>query len=234
MATWVNAQGPASDVLWASRAAGAGWSPPVTIAPETGKVGRSIRVAADANGNTLAVWTQFIGGHFTVRASRLDDTTGGWSAPISLSTGERDASSEDVAADVKGDAVAVWHEDAAGVFASRFTAATTAWSAAVNIGPKPTPPSVSSRPKVGLDGNGNAVAIWLQVPAGMASKRVYAAQLAGGATSWSAPFDLMTEPTAYTTEPARIAVNADGQATAVWYQMVDSPPASGIWARAYR
>lgn len=232
--SWVKAQGPASSTLWASRNVGASWSAPAQITPDAGKVARSIRLVADADGNTLAVWSQVIGTHYTVRSSRLDDATNVWSAPVSVSSGEHDASAEDLAADANGNAVVVWHEDAEGVFANRFTAATSAWSGPVKIATKPTPPSVSSQPRVGIDSKGNAVAVWLQVPSGQPGKRIYAAHLASGATSWGTPFDLMVEPTAYTTQAPRIAMNAEGQATVVWHQLTDSPPAAGIWARGYR
>lgn len=234
VATWVESQGPSTFALWASRNIGAGWTAPVRVSTDTGVISRSIRVVTDAAGNATAVWSQMIAAHSTVRSARLDDATGAWSAPVSLSSGLGNASSEDVAADSKGNAIVVWNEDTVGVFANQFTASKATWSGPVNVAMNVTPPSVSAQPKVAIDGNGNAVAVWLQVPAGTANKRVYAAHFASAGGGWAAPFSLMVDPNAYTDDAATVAVNAAGEATAVWFQVTDSPAAVGIWARGYR
>lgn len=230
--TWVESQGPAAVALWASRDAGAGWSAPVRVSPDTGLCSRSVRVVSDPNGNVIAVWSQVIAAVRTVRSARMTDTDGVWSAPVSLSGGTNDAYGEDVAIDTKGNAVVIWNENGAGIFANRFTSGAATWSGPANIAKDVTPLSVSAEPRVAIDGNGNALAVWLQIPTGTTGKRVYAAHAT--AAGWGTPFNLMVDPNATTDEAAVIAVNADGEATAVWKQTIDAPFAVGIWARGYR
>jgi hypothetical protein len=229
--TWVESKGPSTAALWASRNAGAGWTMPVLVSADTGLVGQSIRVVADASGNTTAVWTQMIASRAIVRSARLNDASGAWSTPVSLSSGMRDASVADLAGDSKGNAVAVWYETNDGVHANRFNAATASWAGPVDVATKLTQ-AVSGEPRVAIGADGDAIAVWTQIPADMAAKRVFAAH--STSTGWGTPVGLMTDPNAYTTEAAVIAVNASGEATAVWQQQTDSPAAVGIWASGYR
>jgi hypothetical protein len=229
--TWIETQGPSTAALWASRNVGAGWTAPVRVTTDTGLVSQSVRVVTDGSGNATAVWSQVIATRTTVRSARLDDATGTWDAPVSLSSAAVDAFAEDVAGDSKGNAVVVWYEKNGGVHANRFDAAKGTWSGPADV-TATLPQTVSAQPRVAIDGNGNAIAVWLEVPAGKAEKRVFAAH--STATGWGTPISMMSDPNAYTNEAAVIAVDIKGEATAVWQQATDAPAAAGIWARVYR
>lgn len=140
-----------------------------------------------------------------------------------------DTSPTDIAVDSNGNVIVVWYEG--NVQANRFSAATGTWSGPVVVAAN-LMQVVSSDPKVAIDADGNAIVVWVQVPPGTGNRRVFAAH--GTGATWSPAVSLMTDPNAYTTEPAVIAVNAGGEAMAVWQQLTDSPATLGIWARGYR
>lgn len=231
IATWVETTGPSSVVLLSSRNVGAAWTTPSPIAPETGSISSGAHVVADANGNMHAVWSQSISGHRVVRAARLDDATGVWGAAVSLSDGMHDAYNEDLAADAKGNAVVVWYEPSFGVKASSFAVPLASWSAPAPVVANGIQEPMA--PKVSVDGNGNAFAVWaLRLPDAV-NQRVYAAHLTSA--GWGAPASLMIDPAVHAEEVPVIAANVKGEAVAVWRQGADSSAsAAGIWASVYR
>jgi hypothetical protein len=109
----------------------------------------------------------------------------------------------------------------AGVYASRFSAATSSWGQQTLIS---TPSSTAGLPAVAMDGIGNAMAIWPKVDptsghAEMRASRFDAANGSWGAvqeiqdgSGGSAPYDVR----------AGLSVDANGNATAVWMQRADS------------
>ena len=117
-----------------SKAAGS-WSSPATI-PSTFNV-EDEHVAALPNGDLLAVWAAPVGADDIVQASRLQLSTGIWSAAVTLSAAGGDADVGDVETDALGNAFAVWNRSD-GVQeiaqASRYRTATGAWSAARDLG----------------------------------------------------------------------------------------------------
>jgi len=239
---WVQQTGAFTRALWASRNTGVGWSTPVLITTDTGEVLSAIRIAIDDAGNAVGVWSQRMGnGRVAVRASVLVAATGLWNATATLSDSARDSFSPQIGRDGSGNAIAVWHEasgaNVGGIWASRNSGLGGSWSTPVLIQPATAPRGVL--PKIGVDGNGNAIAVWLQPVAGAAGFHVYASHFsAAGVGVWSAPVNLMADLTAYALvgsdmEPV-IAVNANGEAVVVWYQRTDVPASVGIWARVYR
>jgi hypothetical protein len=237
LATWLVTGAPGSRTVWASRNIGTGWTEPAQIGSDTGFVAQPIKTAADAKGDMIAVWSQLQGsGKAAVRAARMDAVTGAWNAPVTLNDGTRNATEEQVVGDADGNAVAVWYDENAGVFASRFTASTTTWSAPVAVSTT-TPPSSVPMPRVALDSSGNAIAVWLQGDSGVVGTRLYAAHFAAAAGTWGAPIGLMVEPKAYAQTDSEqapvVSVSANGDAVVVWYQRTDAPATSGIWSRSY-
>jgi hypothetical protein len=154
-----------------------------------------------------------------------------WLAPADLSAAGRDAEEPQVAVDPAGDAVAVW---------TRFDGAHTVVQAAVRQAGGSWVPSgnlsVAGRdaeePDVGIDGAGNAIAVWRRHDG---SKYIVqsATRPAGGA--WQGPVDLSTA--GETAKEPDLAVDAAGDAVAVWARFdgldfivqAAAKPAGGGW-----
>ncbi len=242
--TWAQVTGVSSNTLWASRNLGTGWATPVQIAPETGTLESPIRVVMDANGNAMAVWSQSLAGRNTLRSTRMNATSGAWDTPVTLNNISLDAINPQLAIDASGNVMAVWSEAdlksgsavGASVKASRFNASSLTWGGAVAVQPNAGLSGIA--PSVGVDANGNAIAVWQQAIPGNGSRaEVWGAQFNATSAAWAAPFKLMTRTGAYmqpTENEPQVAVNARGEAVVVWFERTDAPATQGIWARVYR
>lgn len=166
---------------WTVRAARfvaeSGWSEPVVISgpdPQqygfvNGGGGAAMRVAADGLGGAMAIWVSSLTDannvyRWVIVANRYDPISG-WGAPVIVSPlvtpswpGSH-AGSPSVALDAAGNAMAVWTQGNIGnglVYAARY-AAGSGWSVPQLI---QTGSQVSTGPKVVVDANGNALAVW--------------------------------------------------------------------------
>jgi hypothetical protein len=149
-------------------------------------VANAILVGADANGNTLALWSQRLAGIATIRSARLDAATGGWSAPVTVNDGLHQAIAPYLAVDAEGDALAIWSEPT-GVVARRFLGSTASWASLVVVQGPSTGVGVSATPLVGLDAKGNAVASWVQQVGSPPRPHLFSANLAAATGTWTAP-----------------------------------------------
>jgi hypothetical protein len=225
---------------------GAGWTTPAQISAISANLG-SIQVAADAHGNAIAVWQDTSSSRQTVFASRLDAASGIWSSAQPLNDGTKNAFLPELAVDGTGTMMVVWYEasDGAqangivdvGVIANRFIASTTTWSGPVAVQPQGAP--AGQVPNVAVDAAGNAIAVWLQpTPGNGAHYELWCAPFTAVGAAWGAPLKLMTDAAAYaligTDQTPKVALDANGDAVVVWFQLTDAPFALGIWARAYR
>lgn len=241
--TWLqpSSAGRYMSSLWASRNAGAGWNTPVNLSPDADNVS-PIRVAADADGDAIAVWQQNVGNRASVFASQLDAITNVWSAPLMLNEGAKLAFEPQVAAAGNGNTMVVWHErdaggNSLGVIANRFSATTGTWSGPMSVQPATAPRGEA--PQVAVDAMGNAIAVWRQRVVGNGSRyEVWGAHFSSATGAWSNPIDFMSQATAYVLNGSehlpKIAVNADGEAIVVWFEQTDAPLAAGLWTRVYR
>jgi hypothetical protein len=246
--TWKQVTGPGGfkSAFWASRNLGAGWAAPVQISAISGNLG-SIRIAADAHGNAVAVWQDASTARQAVFASRLDAASGIWSSAQTLNDGTKIAFLPELAVDGTGNMLVVWYEasEAAqangivdvGVVANRYIAATATWSGAIAVQPPGSP--AGQVPNVAVDAAGNAIAVWLQpTPGNGTHYELWSAPFTAASAAWGAPLKLMTDGAAYaqigTDQAPKIAINANGEAVVAWFQQTDAPFALGIWARVYR
>jgi hypothetical protein len=148
-----------------------------------------------------------------------------------------------VAVNGAGDAVVVWLEDDGGVpgtlvgsvWAQRFDAASGTWALPelVENADKSLRTINSRADKVaaGIDSAGNAFAAWTQLIGGEYVVRVRRYSVADDA--WEAPEQIGDDTTTDDTHFPRIAVDAAGNAIAVWQQI---DPVSGryeAWANYY-
>ena len=152
-----------SDQIWWSRATPASevWSTPSPISEGDGSASQP-RVSALVDGGALAIWMQATGEQ-RVQASRYDAHTDSWSTPQFIQDETGTASLPQLDTDSEGNAVAVWQQYVAeqghyAIWASRYEAATGAWSKA---GPIHTPDSgYAINPQVSVGAGGHAVAVW--------------------------------------------------------------------------
>jgi hypothetical protein len=208
------------------------------------------RVVADTSGSVTALWQGTIGAQTFVRASRFNGTT--WSAAANVTPsgvtlvsdgdattiGPFETLAPQLAVDPAGNATAVWQQtDGTNtrIYTSRSTNGTT-WS----------PPQILSaangnalNPRADADADGNVTALWRRFDAGGFAV-IQTARYDATAGTWSQPIDLSAS--GRQSQGQRLAVDADGNVTAVWrrnnsaqqsiIQSARFSPVTGQWGAA--
>ncbi len=132
-------------------------------------------------------------------------------------------SSEQIAIATTGKAMAIWVNNQNQIQASYFNG--TTWGAALNI-------ATGSFPQVGIDGSGNATAIWLSI--NISTSQIFTSRYTAATGTWSTP---ILQSTGGINASPQIAVNTLGYALAIW--VVSSPqsiiatsynPSTATWA----
>ena len=185
------------------------------------------RIVSDLNGNVIAVWLE---GGIVKTASK--PFNGSWSASTSLSLSG--ASSPEVAVASTGDAVAVWSRSGNVESSTKLFGAN--WQNRVTISS-----TAAAFPRVAIGGTGanvRAAIVWQGTSS--STNVVYSSTklLSGSWTSQQVISDLNHQAT-----NARVAVDANSNATAVWYQydltgsnysdvvvQTATRPSSGSWS----
>jgi hypothetical protein len=171
-------------------------------------------VAINEDGAAVAVWVQVEAERYTVWSSRSESARAAWSKPERIDLAARgDALLPRIAIDDDGNALAVWsaQEDARQlVWANRYSAAERAWqsSEALDAGDFD-----AFAPGVGIDGAGDAVAVWTRKLA--ARRSPWSARYSAAERAWSAPEPLDPAVDAQS-EAVELALMRDGRALAVW------------------
>jgi hypothetical protein len=184
------------------------WLTPQTVS-QPGQDASQQQVAFDQNGDATAVW-QSTGGLDPVIEASARPAGGAFSAPQTLSDPSAYSMSPDVAADMQGDAVAVWlHSDGANM---RVQAAYR--PAGGSFGAPQTLSAVgyeAREPRVAMNGAGDAVIVW-SLASGLTEKLQASSAAPGG--TFGEPADL----TPFTTVASvpRVALDSHGNALAVW------------------
>lgn len=194
------------------------WSAEIAV---SGSGASSPALAVDASGNAVAVW---------VRGGLIESSThlfgGSWSIVAQLTTNT--SSSPQVAIGGDGTVVAVWHSVIGGTntVVSAVSPVSGSWNAALSI-PAVTPSFAHDFPKVVVDANGNATAIWLRYTL---SNSVYqninilSASLPKNNTSWSAIPTVLTsggETLDITKISTKLSVDGNGNVVAFWSMSYD-------------
>lgn len=198
--------------------------PPVTVsndAPALFPPGITVVTwrATDANGNT---------------ATRLQMVTvktppgqAGWSTPEVIDTAPGNALSPQIAFNSQGNGMAVWTQNDGSrerTYARPYVAG-NGWGA-VSILDVATASYVAG-PRVAVDPNDNAVVVWSQT-SGANRSRIWSSRYTTGG-GWSAAEAI--GPETVSTYGAQVAVDASGNAMAVWPQ--SGPTFTNIWANRY-
>jgi hypothetical protein len=190
-------------------------------------------VAVDAAGNAMAVWWR--GAPDVISAARYDAASGVWNQPVDLALNVRPELFPVVAGDDLGNVVAAWTTNRGAnnlVQVARYSAAAGTWSAAQTIAQAGASGIVSN---VAIAGNasGDAVLVWSREL--LAGWTVQSARYTAATGTWSSPVDVSATNGGGI---ARVAVNAAGNAMAVWTAAGPSSKfarytaASGTWTSA--
>ena len=139
--------------------AASGWLPAETL-PALGPSLEDARVALDAQGNALAVWTRRSGDSSVLQAS-WRPAGAGWQPAVDLSARGYVSPYLHVAMTPRGDAVVLWETFVARRYIAMSAArpAGGAWERPVRVSPGSRRPSV---PQLALDPRGTAFAVWEQ------------------------------------------------------------------------
>lgn len=199
------------------------WAAPVQINRSVAdQSASSPLLAADSQGNAVAVWNQS-DARYRIRsyASRFDRAIGNWSNPIVVREGSDTPFPWALKMDPLGNAFVIGYEYSGGgqIFVRRLSSATGLWSDAtvLRLGA-----NSAQEPKIDVDSKGNAVAVWLEANDGF-KYSVNAARYDVVADKWSAVQSIQKGP-----GPASnpdVAMDPMGNATAVWVE----DPLSGLY-----
>ena len=210
--------------IWANRYSGGAWGAAQRIETDAGSA-YSPRIAIDAAGNALVVWSQGDGALSRIRASRF--TSGGWGAAETIDGSVGPAYRPQVAVFPGGFAIAVWLQAESGtdhIFYNTFNG--TGWSSANVL--ENNPNGRTGAPQIAADANGNAIAVWSQGD-GTGVTSIYSSRFSAG--SWG-PVELMENSALPNALEPRVAMNAAGNAMAVWIEGIGDQ--SNAWARLYK
>jgi hypothetical protein len=205
---------------------GTGWGTATIIDAGVGNA-NSPQVTIDRSGNATVVWLEgceLDGTLCSVYANRYIQGAG-WETPTLIETGPANAYGPQVAMDGSGNAIAVWYQGFGvggySVWANRF-ATGTGWEMPTLIGSSVW--ASLAPPKLAMDRNGNAIAVWWY----WGAKEIYANWYVAG-TGWETPTIIHTG-TGYAGF-SEVAMDGNGNAIVVWTQSDGS--VHNVYAKRY-
>jgi hypothetical protein len=221
---------------WANRFTGSSgtWGTAVRIETNNASGASSTSgtdVAVDKDGNAIAVWSQDDGTRFNIWTNRYTPS-GGWGTAVLLeSNNAGSAGDPQIAFDANGNAIAVWQQSDGtrnNIWANRYTSG-TGWGTPQLI--ETDNAGAAINPQIAFDASGNAFAVWQQSDG--TRDNIWAVRFTSGTgtgSGWGTPFLLETSNAGAATLP-RIAIDASGNALAVWQQSDGSR--TNIWAARF-
>lgn len=192
----------------------------------------SLRTAQLPNGDVIAIWGQG-SSPTSLWSNRYSTNTASWETPALLEADDtRGAYFGEIAAAPNGNAVVVWQQadnaNSGSIYANRYSSTTQSWSGAtaIEIDPQTVKPAVH----VAMDINGNAAVVWTREVGVQREIRVNRYTAANN--SWGSAATIATFPQGLGGNP-RIALDASGNAMAVWEEYPGSNTPLNIVARRY-
>jgi hypothetical protein len=187
------------------------------------------QVALDSQGNALIVWQQFdpVADQVNLWANRFSVAANAWGTALELGQAESLIDPDRtprIVFDTNDNALAVWNQPLAGVWADRYLAG-SGWQVPQVIGSG----SGTDHPDVDFDAHGNARAVWEQAVGGQ--RFIWTNALTASA-GWGKPAQIETHTGGDATRP-RVAVDASGNTLAAWQQRDDARNSSDIWAARF-
>ncbi len=184
------------------------------------------QLAFGANGDAIAVFAGFRPGGSGIWTARYTAASSSWSTATQLAA---IGTNPQIAIDTSSNAMVVWdawNGNYNDIRAIRYDASTSAWQAArvlsADIG--------GTGPRIAFDASGNAIAIWENWDASNARYTVMADRYAA-ASGWNRQGLPTTIAVGSADRSHRLAVDAAGNAMAVWEQLDGAP--NSIYASRY-
>jgi hypothetical protein len=191
----------------------AAWSLPEDLSAESQEI-QTPQIAVDANGNATAVWLRSNGINWIIQAS-TKPFNGIWQAiPNDLSADGQNAFDPQIAVDANGNATAVWTRS------NGINNITQSSTKPFNGSWQGTPDDLSALgqdalfPQIVVDANGNATAVWGRFNG---TNWIIQSSTKPFNGTWQAIPDDLSVPGQTAWNP-QIAVDANGNATAVWWR----------------
>jgi hypothetical protein len=227
-----------NDKIWAvAYIAGMGWGTPASVEPNASTASHTSfmpQIEFDANGNAIAVWVRGDSTTSHIWSSRYVAGTG-WNTatPVDANVDLAEAEEPQIAFDTNGNAIVVWTQsDATGfhIWTNRYTAAASTWGTPRTIDNGIT--FSTSDPQIGVDPAGNALVVWYQgvlvSSTGPARPEIWSNRYTAG-RDWG-PAVRVSDTTDGAGFP-QLAMDANGDALAVWRQSVSTTSSSVRWNR---
>ncbi|PKM43685.1 MAG: hypothetical protein CVV05_12515 [Gammaproteobacteria bacterium HGW-Gammaproteobacteria-1] len=217
------------DNIWSNRyTVGSGWSAAELI--ETFNTGGTDlpRIAMDAGGNALAVWSQSDGTRYNIWFNRYTVGSGWGTAQLIETNDTSHAFYPDIAVDGSGNGVAVWKQNDGtryNIWSNRYTVG-SGWGTAQLIETDNAGPA--DLPRIAMDGSGNGLAVWHQSDG--TRYNIWSNRYTAG-SGWGAAQLLESDDVATAAYP-EIAMDPGGNALTVWSHW-DGIRAN-IWSSRYR
>ena len=202
-----------------TRPFGGQWNDAVTISPSGDTNVSRPQLAVNPHGDAVAIWTAYDETPKQVVRVATRPAGGNWSTAVTISEGELYLGAPAVAIDAMGTATALWCEYTGTAFTLRSADRPIDgdWSDPVDV----TDPGgdTVTRPQLALDPQGDATAVWLAaVPipgGGVGTTDIVRSKSRPAGGAWDADAaDLSTDD--YSAEAPQIAVDPQGNATAIW------------------
>lgn len=229
MAVWTQIDdGTTTWSVWANRyVPGVGWGTAELIESDTATAWNVPVVGFDGSGNAIAVFQIFDGVRFNLWANRFVPGAG-WQGAVPIETIGIDTGYFQLAVSANGAAFVSWTGGAApaSVYVSCY---------APGAGWQPQEPimdrsdTYTDSPSIAADGAGNAIVVWSQRDQSAVISDLWAQRFVAG-VGWEAARTIETY-SAGSAGPAKIAMNAAGDALVVW-PMSDGH-VQNIWSNRY-
>ena len=241
-AVWQQSDGIMTNI-WSNRyTPSGGWGTAELIETNDAGSAGAPQVAVNPNGDATAVWQQSDGVRVNIWANRYTPS-GGWGVAELIETDDTgDAQAPQVAVDPDGNATAVWNQSdgtVTNIWANRYTPG-GGWGAAEPI--ETNDVGFPLAPQVGMDDNGNAVAVWTRkvfVLAGSVRQRrdIWANRYTPGGGWGTAELidtiDATSPNTVVLSGEAALAVDPNGNAIAVWVEPDGVASNHSVWSNRY-
>ena len=190
------------------------------------EVDSDVAVAVGGVRNATVVWSQYIlaSDKFNIYANRY--TNGDWGAQVSIEWDDSgQAKYPNVAMDKNNNAIAVWSQEIGGdtsIYSNVYNATTSSWYAqppghGVDLLESQTA-SIADYPKVEVDSNGNAIAVWQQTTTEPVSHRDVRANHYVKGVGWDPSKAINLNIYANESQRPDIGMDAAGNAVVVWSQ----------------
>jgi hypothetical protein len=203
--------------------ASAGWQPPVDVSA-VGHTTSGVQVSVDAFGDASAVWVDASGSSSSgILVSDRVASRGVWQPPVALTRAGEDALSPTLAVDPRGDAVAVWSLNSKSTSAveAAVKRAGGGWQQPVAVSPAG---QSGFQPEVGLDGRGDAIAVWV-ASTGINRSEIDVSVRPAASGVWQ-PAERISDVGAEVSD-AQVAVDGSGDAAVVWKRYVSGSALNG-------